>query len=132
MRKVHPVPFSGCWLWTGAIFARQGYGQVRIGTRANSRLELAHLAMYREMIGPVPDGLELDHTCRVVLCVNPDHLEPVTHAENMRRSPLMQAHWQRQRDITLCPYGHEYAGDNLRISKSGRRHCRACDRERYA
>lgn len=76
---------EGCWLWTGASTARQNgrYGQLRWDGRTRN----AHKVSYELFVGPVPEGLELDHLCRVTLCVRPDHLEPVTHRENMWRSP---------------------------------------------
>lgn len=70
-----------CWLWTG-MTNDKGYGKFRY---APKRLRPAHVVAYELIIGPVPAGLELDHTCRVRACVRPDHLEPVTHAENIRR-----------------------------------------------
>jgi hypothetical protein len=66
--------------------------------------------------------MHLDHLCRVRACVNPDHLEPVTQAENIRRGHGYAA-WQRAK--THCPQGHPYAGDNLLIDQ-GRRRCRIC------
>jgi hypothetical protein len=71
---------SGCWLWTAGK-TRLGYGSVP----HSGKMRCAHVVMYEKYIGPVPEGLELDHLCRTKLCVNPAHLEPVTHAENMRR-----------------------------------------------
>lgn len=73
---------DGCWLWTGTV-NRQGYGRFCIGGRGNTRL--AHRVTYELLVGPVPVGLELDHLCNVRGCVRPDHLEPVTHVENLRR-----------------------------------------------
>ena len=67
---------DSCWLWTGHL-DRNGYGKV--GNR------LAHRMAYTMVKGVIPEGLSLDHLCRVHNCVNPDHLEPVTHAENVRR-----------------------------------------------
>jgi HNH endonuclease len=80
-----PEPNSGCWLWMGNV-DRKGYG--RLGFRKN-RNALAHRVTYKFLYGIVPAGLELDHLCRVPLCYNPAHLEPVTHQVNMRRSPLL-------------------------------------------
>jgi hypothetical protein len=69
-----------CWLWRLAKFT-SGYGALGIG----GRMRPAHRAYYEDRFGPIPDGLRLDHLCRVRCCVNPQHLEPVTHAENCRR-----------------------------------------------
>lgn len=74
----HDTP---CWIWALAT-KPNGYGHVRV----DGRDEYAHRAYWREAHGPIPTGLDLDHLCRVRACVNPDHLEPVTRAENMRRS----------------------------------------------
>jgi hypothetical protein len=70
-----------CWLWTGGT-SNAGYGHFHPTKRQGKG---AHRVAYELVRGPIPEGLELDHLCRVVTCVNPDHLEPVTHAENMRR-----------------------------------------------
>lgn len=123
---VHPGLGTECWLWTGEIHTK-GYGRMYGGR--NRRL-LAHRVAYELFTGPIPLGLQLDHLCRVRLCVNPAHLEPVTCAENIRRSPISLASIQRAR--THCPQGHPYAGDNLVTRKRGRgtgRHCRECRRQ---
>ena len=72
---------NGCWLWMGAL-NRAGYAQLYL----NGAARLAHRLAYAEHVGPIPDGLPLDHLCRVKRCVNPDHLEPVTASENVRRA----------------------------------------------
>lgn len=69
-----------CWIWQGARDG-QGYGHVGRG----GRWVRAHRRWYEDHVGPIPEGHDLDHLCRVKLCVRPDHMEPVTHAENVRR-----------------------------------------------
>lgn len=87
VNKSGPVPehrpeLGPCWLWTGCV---QRYGRIKLeGTK---RVAFAHRVSYEWAKGPVPDGLELDHLCRVTACVNPDHLEAVTHSENELRKP---------------------------------------------
>src|SRR5699024_1617461 len=95
-------------------------------TRADWRMKLAHRVSYETFAGPIPEGLDLDHLCRNRSCVNPEHLEPVTRSENLRRSPLMA----RGQDKTHCPHGHEYSPENTRITKAGARACRTCERKR--
>lgn len=77
-------PDSGCWLWTGAI-AKNGYAVA--GIPGTARARVAHRQYYEREKGPVPAGLDLDHTCRRRYCVNPDHLDPVSRSENTRRAP---------------------------------------------
>lgn len=119
--KNGPVPsirpeLGSCWLWTG-VRRRGGYGQF-------GRSSSAYVVSYTLLVGPVPDGLELDHLCRTPACVNPAHLEPVTHAENVRRGKWGE-HVAAQKAITHCPQGHAYEGDNL-IVRKGQRWCRIC------
>lgn len=118
--KVSPEPTSGCWLWTGSLTS-EGYGD--FGYKANRRL--AHIYSYELAKGPVPDGLELDHKCRVRSCCNPNHLEPVTHQINTLRGIGPTA---KNAMKTHCPKGHAYDEENTRISASGKRDCRMCDR----
>lgn len=115
---------SGCWLWQGTLTA-SGYGFTEYG--AVRRRTRAHRYVYELLSGSVPEGLELDHLCRVRHCVNPDHLEPVTHWENLLRSDNPFAVNARK---THCLRAHELAGDNLRIEPDGYRTCRECERLR--
>jgi hypothetical protein len=124
MSKISPEPNSGCWLWLSTC--SDGYGQIR----KDGKYVQAHRVAYELIRGPIPIGLELDHLCRVRCCVNPFHLEAVTHPENLRRSPLVGKHQNRSnqnRNKTHCPYGHPLDGTN----KRGDRYCRECNRHRY-
>ncbi len=104
---------SGCWLWTGPV-THHGYGRAQ----NNGKRQVVHRAVYELLVGPVAEGLELDHLCRVRNCVRPDHLEPVTHLENMSRG----AHAQKQ----VCLRGHALVGDNVAIRDGHHRECRTC------
>jgi len=123
-KRISPEPNSGCWLWTGKAGVR-GYGQIRVGS---GKVRQAHIVVFETLVGKVPTGLELDHKCRVHSCVNPQHLEAVTHKENMRRG--LQTIQTLQSSKTECPKGHAYEGDNFRRDRRGKRICRICDRDR--
>lgn len=116
---------DGCWEWTASKTGRAScqYGHVV----HEGRHLYAHRALYELLVGPVPDGYELDHLCRNTGCVRPAYMEPVTHAENMRRSPLMGSH---NRTKTHCPQGHPYDERNTYRRSGGQRVCLACARER--
>ena len=114
-----------CWEWTAA--KSNGYGKINSGGVISTTLR-AHRVSWYFLVGEIPDGLELDHLCRNRGCVNPDHLEPVTRKENMRRG-----HWAAdvQRAKTECPHGHEYTPDNTYIIPStGSRSCVTCKKNR--
>jgi hypothetical protein len=117
MRHVLPEPNSGCWLWAGSVNVH-GYGTVNFRQRS----ALAHRAVWILIKGEPPVGLELDHKCRVRCCVNPDHLEWVTHEENVRRG----CRAEMQRAVMQCPKGHPYG-----VGKPGHyRKCLPCEAER--
>lgn len=111
---------SGCWLWIGAKM-KNGYGQLAVGGVNFS----AHRYSYQELVGKIPDGLDLDHLCRNRACTNPSHLEPVTRSENLLRGNV--GTYKRP---DFCPSGHPYAGENLYMHPAGKRICRACARIR--
>lgn len=111
--RVQVTP-SGCHQWTGSI--HKGYGRATGG--------LAHVKSWELANGPVPDGMELDHLCRNRACINPDHLEPVTHDENVKRGLSGSA----ARARTHCPKGHAYDSANTYRDSRGWRSCKACFR----
>lgn len=111
-----------CWIWTGTHLPR-GYGL--FSHRGKS--QLTHRLSYTLLIGPIPDGLQIDHLCRVHPCLNPAHLEPVTNLENALRSDRATR--------THCIRNHPLSGDNLIVKKPGdrgRRACRTCNRAKTA
>lgn len=112
--KVHEMP-NGCMNWTAHV-GRSGYGRFWI----DGRNALAHRWSYQYHVGPIPDGLHLDHLCRNRVCVNPAHLEPVTPSENVLRGVGPQLSSERRRAITHCPEGHEYTEENTYNNGNGR------------
>lgn len=108
---------SGCWLWVGATRGT-GYGAFGIGRRQFQ----AHRVAYELLVGPIPQGLQIDHLCRVRRCVNPAHLEPVTQRENLLRGNTIVAAQAAQ---THCKRGHLFDEANTRV-RNGQRLCRAC------
>lgn len=108
---------DGCWLWTGANAGKKAqYGKIW----KDGKLELAHRVSYEISVGPIPGGYQVDHLCRITLCVRPDHLDAVEPKENAYRA--------RKKE---CLRGHEMSGKNLWINpKTGARVCQACARMR--
>jgi hypothetical protein len=107
-----------CWLYDGYI-NQDGYGAMCTTRDGRNKQLLVHRVAYECLIGPIPEGLTIDHLCRVRHCYNPFHMEPVTNEENIARRPLK----------THCPAGHEYNEENARRYHSAW-HCRVCDRQR--
>jgi len=119
------VPFKGspCWVFTGSR-SPVGYGQIGVGSRSDGTATkaAAHRVTYEAFVGPIPEGLELDHLCSVRSCCNPDHLEPVTHAENVRRGRGRLINGAK----THCKRGHPFDERNTERRKDGGRECLAC------
>jgi hypothetical protein len=112
---------SGCWIWCGHI-EKNRYGRFALA----GRMRWAHICSYRMFVGEVGEGLELDHLCRNPACVNPSHLEAVTHKTNMERAELAGAGAAAfHKRKTHCPSGHQYAGENL-VTWGNYRYCRIC------
>lgn len=114
--KVQKDDATDCWLWTGALNST-GYGQWGVVGKSRS----THRVAYEALVGPIPDGLTIDHLCRVKVCCNPAHLEPVTIAENIRRAGAA---------IEQCVNGHDYTAENTLRNSQGHRYCRECNNAR--
>ena len=112
-----PEPNSGCWIWIGAVKGRDKdheYGMMMVDGRPRS----AHRMACEAVRGPISDELVVDHLCRNSICVNPDHLEPVTLSQNQLRSPLKFGEF--------CLHGHERTAENTYVVKNGWRRCKVC------
>lgn len=114
----HP---SKCWIWTGYI-CNKGYGWLNRGGFHGG----AHRYFYMKLIGPIPEDHEVDHRCERRACVNPEHLEVVSHLDNVQRGYRNHASLKKKR----CPRGHAYAGKHLYIAKDGSRKCMTCIKDR--
>lgn len=114
---------DACWNWTGTQNGR-GYG---FFAPHRSGYVQVHRYSYEKLIGPIPEGLTIDHLCRNKLCVNPEHLEPVTAGENTRRAQIAHGIGVA---VTHCPQGHEYTVENTYVEPKGSRSCRTCRVER--
>ncbi|CAM5608262.1 hypothetical protein GCM10010329_17260 [Streptomyces spiroverticillatus] len=113
---------GGCWQWTGHLKSN-GYGQFTLAGRP----AYAHRVAYELLRGPIEHGLVIDHLCRNRGCVNPGHLEPVTHRTNILRGVNVAAARARQ---THCARGHHFDNATTYRAKNGTRHCRVCARFR--
>jgi hypothetical protein len=112
-----------CWIWTGPL-GRGGYGRAKF----DGVTMYAHRFAYELLVGPIPEGLSLDHLCRARDCVNPEHLEPVTHRENCLRSAGPTAINAAK---THCIRGHEFTPENTIVRAGGSRNCRECHNEQH-
>ena len=109
-----------CWAWTACINSK-GYGCIAVAGKS----QLAHRVSYELVVGPIPDGLQIDHLCRNTVCCNPDHLEPVTAKENIQRTARVNK--------DRCVNGHLLDEANLIVKRAGRymvRNCRECTNAR--
>lgn len=109
---------GGCWLWLGPVNV-EGYGTAI----SDGRRQGAHRLVYELLVGPIPEGRQLDHLCRVRRCVNPEHLDPVSQRENILRghgSPALNAR------KTHCVNGHEFTDANTGRKRNGNRYCKTC------
>lgn len=113
-----------CWLWKGKTSRTHSGDYGRFAH--DGGWTYAHRFAYESLVGPIPEGLILDHLCRNTLCVNPRHLEPVTHRVNLLRGVGASAMNAKK---THCPQGYPYDEQNTRITWRGYRACRACERE---
>lgn len=109
-----------CWVWTGAL-TNNGYSRIK----RRGKTVVGHRVTYEMLVGPIPDGLTLDHLCRCRACINPSHAEPVTQRVNVLRGDTVTA---RNAVKTHCDRGHLLSGDNLFVRRDGRRRCRTCER----
>ena len=118
-QKIKILP-NGCWEWIGAKLKKPygNYGQIRIGTRENNKLKRAHVISYILYKGEIPNGKEIYHICRNTLCVNPDHLQAITHEENCKR--------RKDSGLQFCKHGHKYTIETTYINTRGIRECRVC------
>lgn len=117
----YTVEPNGCWRWSGTV-SGEGYGRIK---RANLNVA-AHRFFYEHYVGPIPEGLVLDHLCRNRRCVNPAHLEVVTQAENkMRGVGFAGINAQK----LTCPKGHPLDG-RYTVHGMPRRRCKECKRQR--
>lgn len=116
------VKTDSCWLWAGGENGK-GYGFMKVV--AGESPVYVHRFAYDLLVGPIPEGLTIDHLCRVRNCVNPDHLEAVTSRVNTLRGFGTSAQNARK---THCKNGHRFDAGNTRIKGDGWRECRSCKR----
>lgn len=128
--KVKVGDQAECWLWQ-AHRTNDGYGRFSMAGRKGGMYgahRMAYILHYRR---PIPIGFDIDHLCRVPSCVNPHHLEAVTHKVNCDRGVAAEVNRALQLSVTHCPQGHEYDEENTGYKRTGARRCKACARAFY-
>lgn len=123
--KIVRIPESGCWIWIGSLTG-YGYGE----TWWNNTKHFVHVLMHKLFVGEVPKGFEVDHLCKVRCCCNPEHLEAVTHAENVKRSSSWHHVVNYHKAQTHCQRGHAWTEENTYVEPNGKRRCLECKRQR--
>lgn len=118
----HVHKTESCWLWIGSV-TNAGYGHISVKRNKKVLLYLAHRYSYEIHKGIIPEDHEIDHLCRVRHCVNPEHLEAVTHQVNVLRGQSPSAGHATK---THCPHGHAYTAENTYYGPRGNRFCRIC------
>jgi hypothetical protein len=113
LEKSVPIPIAGCWVWVAGA-NNNGYGAMTVHGKPVG----AHRASYMAFVGEIPPGLDVHHICNNRMCVNPHHLEAVTHSENIKAQ-------KPRRRKTHCANGHELLGDTV-YEWNGIRSCRIC------
>ena len=120
LARTEPEPNSGCWIWIGSR-GPDGYGRMMV----HGRITIVSRWAYQHFIGPLGPGLEADHKCRLRSCVNPQHLEAVTHRTNCLRSMNRAAINAAKK---CCKRGHPFTPENTYLMLEGGRRCRMCQR----
>lgn len=127
LAKIQVAP-NGCWEWSGC-HGKLGYALLSVNKDGHWTTVNAHKFAYENLVGPTPIGKELDHKCRNPGCVNPEHLEPVSHKVNCQRGISGELARIRQLSKDHCCHGHPFDETNTQIRKNGSRRCLICHRE---
>lgn len=115
LARLEITELDWCWEWLG--YTHKGYGQIDIA----GRTRVVHEVMFEHFVGPVPEGLELDHVCRNRRCANPNHLEVITHQENVRRGASGVQKGESNFNCTLTEEQVTYIMARLLVSKESQR-----------